>query len=27
LDKPLNQEVLPEGNKDSRVFFSVSAHF
>jgi len=27
LDKPLNQEVSPEGNKDSRVFFNVSAHF
>ena len=27
LDKPLNQEISVEGNKDSRMFFSLSAHF
>ncbi|MZG54257.1 MAG: ShlB/FhaC/HecB family hemolysin secretion/activation protein [Nitrospinae bacterium] len=26
-DKPLNKDVSSEGNKDARVFFSLSAHF
>ncbi|MEK9627404.1 MAG: ShlB/FhaC/HecB family hemolysin secretion/activation protein [Nitrospinota bacterium] len=26
-DKPLNQDVSSEGNKDGRVFFNLSAHF
>lgn len=26
-DKPLNKDVSAEGNKDSRLFFSLSAHF
>ena len=26
-DKPLNKDVSSEGNRDSRMFFSLSAHF
>ena len=27
VDKPLNREVAAQGNKDTRMFFSLSANF